>query len=626
MPGHLASTTLDDIINELKLTYDSSVGLLDGDSVREVPSLNVLLNLNKLFQTLKSELNESEQTDAQILADIKARLDQPEPIEVDEDVKEVELIEEDAKPDEEDAQAVESGSEPEENHDESAPRGVKRGPESPANDNEDEIVTKKAKTDKEEDGDDEPLIKKEKTDKRDETERLNSPDDPVPPVQTGHFTHGQDTRLKNPKSEFVSSQTISSSAIAELGLFSEDNNGLETQGKEYLKRKYAVASYPDSDLLDLLPGKIPDVDFSKNKPPSNQVQFTTFQSYIESFYRLFLTDDLKFLSEKYVLPPGFEKEDYDPDVSPYIIPKLGRFYADSWAEEDVSLANKLNTPAFQQPSLDSYRAKGSIDNLSDDKLYTEDVSCGPLSSRLLSAILSIHEETNEDDEYENGSSTQDINADEEVATHISKGEDYELSSETNDFHSIEERLKRELKYIGIFMNLPNQEDDKTGKSRPRSGSIIDSDDWIKNKEDDEVSAEIRMLQKDLKEASARNRLNKKKLIPVTEEQIAYQEYCTILEDLDKQVDQAYMKRIKAKSKKKKSDRAEVNPAQQQALNTGLKSLLDKRKRWIENIGKLFKPPELMKRVPSESVLDGENLDDEAEEGEDVAQDMIEEKT
>lgn len=35
--AHSVSTTLDDIINELKLTYDSSVGLLDGDSIRTIP-------------------------------------------------------------------------------------------------------------------------------------------------------------------------------------------------------------------------------------------------------------------------------------------------------------------------------------------------------------------------------------------------------------------------------------------------------------------------------------------------------------------------------------------------------------------------------------------------------------
>ena len=68
---------------------------------------------------------------------------------------------------------------------------------------------------------------------------------------------------------------------------------------------------------------------------------------------------------------------------------------------------------------------------------------------------------------------------------------------------------------------------------------------------------------------------------MVEEHIAYQEYCAILEDLDKQVDLAYMKRLKGKEK------TDVVTPQQQALNSGLRALLEKRRRWIDNIGKLF---------------------------------------
>lgn len=645
--SHTASTTLDDIINELKLSYDSSQGLLEGDAVREIPSYNVLLNFSKLLNNLHKDLNESFSVDNKVIDLIKQELELGDSEENGLIVKQ----EEKAEPSEPENDSVVS-----EAHEELLTLPNKATEQSPKkrrfsqveeddkqSGNEDAMEEDLEEED-EADEDDEPLVKKEvNKDKEPEAaERLNSPDDPVPPVQEGHFTHENDTRLKNPKSEFVTAQSISKDAIAELGLFSEDNNGLETQGKEYLKRKYGVASYPENDLQDLLPGKIPDVDFSKNKPPSNQVQFTTFQSYIESFYRAFSNEDLKFLNTKHIIPPGFEKLNYDPDVSPYVIPKLGRFYADLWSEEDSSLGNKLNSSNYGQQSLDAYRPKGSMDNVSDDSLYTEDVSCGPLSSRLLSAILSIHEEANIEGDEENGSFTSEnvsLYDEESVATQLSSTntvEDLESTTEPNDFHSIEERLKRELKYIGIFMNLPGDDDDSKGKlnfngrsikTESRAGSIIDNDDWIKNKEDDEVSAEIRMLQQELKEATARNRQNKKKIVPLVEEQIAYQEFCTILEDLDKQVDQAYMKRLKSKNKKKKTEKAEPNPAQQQAMNTGLRSLLDKRRRWLENIGKIFPPPELMKRVPSTSVLEGETIEEEVDdEGNDMAQDVIQDKT
>lgn len=122
----------------------------------------------------------------------------------------------------------------------------------------------------------------------------------------------------------------------------------------------------------------------------------------------------------------------------------------------------------------------------------------------------------------------------------------------------------------------------------------------------------------MKEVTSRNRANRKKLIPLVEEHIAYQEYCAILEDLDKQVDLSYMKRLKGKGKKRKTD---ANTPQQQAINSGLRALLEKRKRWIDNIGKLFPVAEKMKRIPSESILikDGtveaeQNDEDNAETG------------
>ena len=65
--AHSVSTTLDDIINELKLTYDSSVGLLDGDSIRTIPNINTLTNLNKLLKNLWNQLDEVESIDSDVL-------------------------------------------------------------------------------------------------------------------------------------------------------------------------------------------------------------------------------------------------------------------------------------------------------------------------------------------------------------------------------------------------------------------------------------------------------------------------------------------------------------------------------------------------------------------------------
>lgn len=565
--AHSASTILDDIIDELKLTYDSSIGVLEGASIGSVPSKNILLNVQKLLAKLSGELDAVSDADSKAIAAINKAL----------------------KIEEEEAAAGDEGQD-----------SVKR-----------ELS---------DDSDNEPLAKRRQI-ARDDSQpadrdtSVNSGTEDVPPVQNGSYTQENDTRLKNPKSEFISLQTLPAKAISELGLFSEGANGLETQGVEYLKKKYGVSSYPTRDLLDLLPGKIPDVDFSKNKPPSNQVQFTTFQSYIESFFRQFVQEDITFLNQKHIMPPEFDQTNYDPEVTPFLIPRLGEFYADAWADEDATLGAKLNSPAlYQSQHPDTYKARGNIDNLSDDKLYTEEISCGPLSNRLLSALLSLPEVRSqaEDDDL--------VASDDEVATQLDTGEDYKLTREAPDFYSIEERLKKELKYIGIFMNLPTSQEETKLKINGRTlkgsntGSILDNDDWVLSKEDDEVCAELRTLQRDLKEAATRNKANKKKLVPIIEEQLAWQEYCTILEDLDKQVDQAYMKRLKAKNKKKKTE-VSATP-QQQAVSSGLKALLSKRKRWIENIGRLFKAPELMMRLPSESVLNGSDFDEAEDEDDD----------
>ncbi|KAK6875702.1 Chromatin-remodeling complexes subunit NGG1 [Candida tropicalis] len=644
----LVSTTLDDIVTELKLSYDSSVGLLEGDAIRAIPNINTLTNLNKLLKNLWKQLNDVEGIDDDVLkrieilkekqkkddnaADTKDKINDKKRTadEMEADTSEAPKIETDKEFNKE-----ESAKDEYEDEDDDVPINIakKRKLNSDVSSDKSESLQESSEIKlKSEESTSE--VKREG--EQEEKERLNSKDDPIPPVQSGNFTQDNDTRLKNPKSEYVEPQTLSASAIAELGLFSEDNNGLETQGKDYLKKKYGVASYPERDLQELLPGEIPDIDFSKNKPPTNQVQFTTFQSYIESYFRNYSNEDLKFLNERNVIPPGFEKQGYDPDLTPFVIPKLGRFYADVWTEEDSTLSSKLNTPGYQQSPSDSYLAKGSIDDLTEDRLYTEDISCGPLSNRLLSAILSTREGGISDDEDElskdstlktevKDENKPSIISEDEVATQLNSEEDYKVVTEANDFQSVEERLKRELKYIGIFMNLPTGEEGKpkakqTGgrASKKSTVSIIDNDEWIKNKEDDEVCAEIRKLQKQLKEVTSRNRANRKKLIPLVEEHIAYQEYCAILEDLDKQVDSSYMKRLKGKGKKRKTD---ANTPQQQAINSGLRALLEKRKRWIDNIGKLFPVAEKMKRIPSESILikDGtveaeQNDEDNAETG------------
>lgn len=629
-----ATAGLDDILDELKLKYDSLSGLLAGDALSELPSLNTLLNLNKLLTKLAKSLEANEEHDDALLLAVEEALAK---CAAETGAEAASAAEEDVVHKKRDRSELEDAKSA--LHAKRSKKGAAKHSENFQDDGlsvktEDmdrsvvdaELGANESAEQRREPGDgtadekgaspETERVGPETDDIKQEKERLNSKNDAVPPEQVGSFTPAHDSRLKNPNSEFVTSQSLSAAAIAELGLWSEEK-GQESQEKEYLKKKYAVASYPEVDVKLYLPGEIPDIDFSKTKAPQNQVQFTTFQTYIESYFRPFTNEDIAFVNEEYVIPPGFDKN-YDPLVVPYLIPRLGDFYIDVWGEEDQNLGSKLSSPAVVKAPIESYLPKCEFDDITDEKLLTEDISCGPLSSRLLSAILSIHEckraepETIRDDTDSESFKKEEPGLGDDLfsrtpSTSLDAGDTYKIVAESNDFYSIEERLKRELKYIGIFMNLPSTSGDK-----PKKGNIIDSEDWILNREDDEICLEMRALQEELKGAVIRNRRRKKTLLPIIKEYLAYQEYCAIAEDRNKQVDQAYLKRLKVKSKKKKA-MAEDPPStpQQQVANSGLKALLDKRTRWITNIGRVFKPPEVMKRIPSKSIFaEGANSDDD----------------
>lgn len=426
---------------------------------------------------------------------------------------------------------------------------------------------------------------------------------------------------KNPKSEFVESQEL---PIAILGLFDENavEDGLPVNGEEYLKKKYAVASYPKNDLKDQLPGEIPDMDFTKAKPP-NQVQFSTFSTYIEPYFRQFTEEDLAFLQQKFITAPtaptagnaSAAAADHNQAkkalLSPYIIPPLGQLYTTTWAAEDgPNPGYNLSPPPL--PSKEEVVAKGTSDSIIDDALETESISCGPLASRLLAALMSetafdeeIKKEEEEDEvkkvkiedkegEEETTTSTATKPEEEEKESGVESAAsaavsslldgNWKISSLKTDYGSLEDRLKREFKYVGILdMNLLQKEEKMRQKfelkfasngsaaggagaagnaaansaAAAAASSVSGEDlgiDWVKGREDDEICHEMRILQRELRRVSYLNRAYKHRLYPIVQEQMAWQEYSHILEDLDKQVDQAYQRRTRAntRTKKKKS--------------------------------------------------------------------------
>ncbi|KAF7910644.1 uncharacterized protein EAF01_002154 [Botrytis porri] len=366
--------------------------------------------------------------------------------------------------------------------------------------------------------------------------------------------------------------------------------------EEEKKKVYAVAAYPRNDLHDLIPGTPPDKDFS-NAKPTNQVQANTFATYLEPYFRPFTEEDLAFLRER------------GDRVNPFIIPRRGKkHYTEVWAEEDGAMS--VDTPNQGRDKLPPNQARGSIDEIDDAIAETDQISAGPMLSRLLATLRPENRAApSEDKPLTNGVSNGEGSFNGEIngdmgepsqqsdisplppATFMAESASESWKKATHpklDHAQIDERIKQELRHIGFLP--PDAEPDYDAHY------------------DDEIAARLRFLQAKLKEQSIINGARKARLQEITKERMAHQEYQTILEDLDGQVNAAYTKRSRTIGKTKKNKKAGGAGGGNQAVNgaagtarPGLgdmtKSLMEKRQKWIKNIGAVFDDERNLGKVP-----------------------------
>lgn len=377
-----------------------------------------------------------------------------------------------------------------------------------------------------------------------------------------------------------------------------------TMSDDELREIFSVAVFPRSDLADLIAGDPPDKDFSSAKP-TNQISFSTFSSYIEPYFRPFSEEDLAFLRER------------GDRVTPFIMPKRGKkHYSEIWSEEDGAMSIDSNPTG--RDKLQPNQPRGNIDNMDDDVAETDKLSVGPVLSRLLQALRPEgRAQPSEDKPMTNG-----VNGDGEVkeesngdavappaAAAGTPGEETkslppaafmaESSSEAwkkathpkLDYTQVDERIKQELRHIGFL---------------PQEGFDGDYDGHF----DDEVAGRLRLLQDRLRHQMLINGARKARLTDLVKERMAHQEYSTILEDLDTQVQGAYLKRTRTMGKSKKAKRPAAAAAAGGAGAAGMarpgigdvtRTLMERRKRWIDNIGTVFDDENLGK-VPR--VADG----------------------
>ncbi|KAI0169113.1 histone acetyltransferases subunit 3-domain-containing protein [Hypoxylon sp. FL1284] len=366
-----------------------------------------------------------------------------------------------------------------------------------------------------------------------------------------------------------------------------------------LKKLYSVAVFPSTDLADQIAGDPPDKDFSSAKP-SNQISFSTFSTYTEAFFRPFNEEDLAFLRER------------GDRITPFVMPKRGKkHYTEIWAEEDGAMA--IDSTSGGRDKLAPNQARGTIDNMDDDVAETDKLSVGPVVERLLQTVRPEgRAQPSEDKPSTNGVNgeaevKEEVNGDLAVgapgeesksvppATFMTESSTEAWKKATHpklDYSQVDERIKQELRHIG-FLPLEGFEGDYDGHY------------------DDEVAARLRLLQDKLREQMLINGARKARLKTLVQERMANQEYQQILEDLDGQTQSAYLKRTRTMGKSKKSKRpggAGGGSHQAGGGTTGMarpgigditKTLMERRRKWIDSISPVFDDPNLGK-VPRSS--------------------------
>jgi transcriptional adapter 3 len=294
-------------------------------------------------------------------------------------------------------------------------------------------------------------------------------------------------------------------------------------------------------------------DFSKIKVGA-QTPFQTFQNYLDPYLRNFGEDDLAWLAQKVRSRPRRGSKlmlGQSDDLTPFLIPALGRHYSD-WTNDDSSYATALDPPP-----LERFRAE----DITDDRLPTENIYMGPLAERLVSALAkpSAGKEVQLPNGHSDPASSstsqpfQPATADLEMAPPPSNSaQSQPLDAPAPlDAVELEDRIKRELRFIGIFPANPQG----LPGNRAKDGEI----DWS-TRTDDEISAELKACQRLLSEQISTNDATKAKLSERVNARLARQEFEVMRDGLEKTIETGFLKRQRMWQKKKNKDVVPPAPA------------------------------------------------------------------
>ncbi|KIJ63360.1 hypothetical protein HYDPIDRAFT_29612 [Hydnomerulius pinastri MD-312] len=341
------------------------------------------------------------------------------------------------------------------------------------------------------------------------------------------------------------------------------------------------------------PSKPTDVteEFSKLKQPS-QVPVNTFYSSIEPWIRGIKEEDIGFL------------EFTGDEVEPYIIPKLGRHYLEVWEEADTEM---YGGPL---PGLASHRtgeSSGSLpkwdpSTLLESDLLAEERSHGPLTERLISALLPMPDVTG----WKGVKAAEDAMEGRPGGTGAAAAR-----REKVNVADLEERIQDTMRFHGLLEEPPDY-------------SV---------KVDDPIATALRHAQRELRNVVTMNKARRERLASIAKDRLGYQEYLDLRDSLDKSIAATYSKLQKKDAPKlgrKKKKGPEINgngvavelpKPPLSALGLGpdddlrlvvpdqLKQLVETRRQWVATVGGIFdkKEREFPGRIwglPKTSIYDG----------------------
>ncbi|KAL0070385.1 Transcriptional regulator [Marasmius tenuissimus] len=381
-------------------------------------------------------------------------------------------------------------------------------------------------------------------------------------------------------------------------------------------------------------------DFSKLKPPA-QILVNTFYGSVEPWVRPIKEEDVGLL-------------EWEGDViEPFIMPKLGRWYESVW--EDLDNGIPPQTPEVKgnknwDPHNTSFAApipQWDPSTLKDDDLQNERRGHGPLTERLISALMPIEGAM---------ASWKGVKAAEDAMEGRPGGSGAAASKRERvvSVEDLETRIRDTMRAYGLLGPRETNGPDE----RPVTTNASGMPDYSE-KVDDPIATALRHAQAELRAVSATNRARKLRLAAIARDRLGYQEYLDGRDALDKNINLCYAKLQKRDSgqtkgrKKGKKDKdkergdsvslslngmsasvggtpapnangidGEPPPPCPAALGLGpdpethhlvvteqLKTLIDTRRKWVDDVGAVFDDMERKTSgrvwgIPQSSVFEG----------------------